>query len=88
MNQQHFMQAGMSDSSFLSITVTPTELSIVAEEKYEKSLHCNSYIIPSWAVTIINIFKLHNINIKHLNVIGQGEIIYITIRYKIGNKKY
>ena len=38
MNQQYFMWTGMSDSSFLSITVTPTELSIVAEEKYEKCL--------------------------------------------------
>ena len=33
----------MSDSSFLSITVTPTELSIVAEEKYEKFL--KTYLI-------------------------------------------
>ena len=39
-------------------------------------------MVPTWANTLIQIFEAHNIEIRHLNMIGRGDIEYIAMILK------
>ena len=39
-------------------------------------------MVPTWANTLIYIFEAHNIEIRHLNMIGRGDIEYIAMILK------
>ena len=47
--------------------------------QYEKLNSNSKYMVPTWASTLIEIFKVHGIEIKHLNMIGRGDIEYIAM---------
>merc|ERR1712136_297268 len=68
--------SGFADSSFISITVTPTELSIVSEEKYEKFLE--PYLISD------NI-ESQRLTWKALRVSGQLDFSLVGILAKLSS---
>ena len=47
--------------------------------QYEKVISNNCYMAPTWVCTLLEIFKVHNIEIRHLNMICRGDIEYIAL---------
>ena len=46
--------------------------------QYEKSKHSKIYKVPTWASIILKIFEVHKIGVRFINMIGQGDILYIA----------